>query len=160
MSKGRKTKPNELKELQGTLRPHRVKTDAIKPTIELSTTPPEELNEWGSQLYEVIMSEYCQIGLITRVDTGSLLMLCNEFGTYCEADDLIKAQGLEIEEEKYNKDGNVVGYVKTPNPNLKTRNDALKNYKALCVEFGLTPSSRAALNAPKPKEKDELSELL
>lgn len=158
MARGRKNKPNEIKELQGSLNVSRVKKDPIKPTIELSTTPPEELNEWGSQLYEVIMSEYSQIGLVTRVDTGSLLMLCNEFGTYCEADDLIKAQGLEIEKEKYNKDGEVVGYQKEPNPNLKTRNDALKNYKALCVEFGLTPSSRSAMNQPIKESKDKFAD--
>jgi P27 family predicted phage terminase small subunit len=104
------------------------------------------------------MSEYSAIGLITKVDSGSFLMLCNEFGTYCEADDLIKAQGLEIETAIRNKDGEIVDYKKEANPNLKTRNDAFKNYKALCVEFGLTPSSRAALNTPQKKESDNFAE--
>ena len=158
MGQGRKPKPNELKELQGTLRPHRVKTDVIQPTIELSTEAPEDLNEWGAQLYTQVMAEYSAIGLITKVDSGSFLMLCNEFGTYCEADDLIKAQGLEIETAIRNKDGEIVDYKKEANPNLKTRNDAFKNYKALCVEFGLTPSSRAALNTPQKKESDNFAE--
>ena len=158
MGQGRKSIPNELKELQGTLRPHRVKTDAIQPTIELSTEAPADLNEWGAQLYTQVMAEYGSIGLITKVDSGSFLMLCNEFGTYCEADDLIKAQGLEIETPIFSKDGIEVGSKKEANPNLKTRNDAFKNYKSLCVEFGLTPSSRSSLNTPPKTEADKFAD--
>ena len=156
---GRKAKPTEIKQLEGTFRKDRVKTDIIKPTIELSTTPPQDLNEWGGQLYSQIMEEYGKIGLITKVDSGSFLMLCNEFGTYCEADDLIKAQGLEIETPIYSKEGQIVDYKKEANPNLKTRNDAFKNYKALCTEFGLTPASRTSLNMPKQENnKDKFAD--
>jgi P27 family predicted phage terminase small subunit len=160
MGKGRKSLPNEIKEAAGTLRPCRVKTDAIKPTIELNTEPPNELNEWGAQMYRSIMDEYSKIGLISKVDVGSLLILCNEFGTYCEADDIIKAKGLEIEEDVYSVKGELTGTKTVANPMLKVRNDAMKNYKTLCVEFGLTPASRASLNAPKQEIKNDLDNLL
>jgi P27 family predicted phage terminase small subunit len=160
MGQGRKSLPNELKEATGTLRKCRVKTNFIKPTIELSNEPPDELNEWGAQMYRSIMEEYSKIGLVSKVDVGSLLILCNEFGTYCEADDIIKAKGLEIEEDVYNAKGELTGSKTVPNPMLKVRNDAMKNYKTLCVEFGLTPSSRASLNAPKQEVKNDLANLL
>jgi P27 family predicted phage terminase small subunit len=158
--RGPKTKPNEIKEAQGTLRPCRVKKDLIQPTIELSNEPPQELNEWGQSLYKQIMDEYSKIGLVSRLDTGSLLMLCNEFGTYCEADDIVKFKGLEVEEEVYSAKGELTGTKTIANPMLKVRNDAFKNYKTLCTEFGLTPSSRATLSAPPPKDDDPISNLL
>ena len=156
--KGRKSLPNEIKEANGTLRKCRIKTDLIKPSIELNADPPSELNEWGAQIYRSIMGEYSKIGLISKVDVGSLLILCNEFGTYCEADDIIKAKGLEIEEDVYNKEGEIVGSKTVSNPMLKVRNDAMKNYKTLCVEFGLTPASRTSLNAPTEKTNKPFSE--
>jgi P27 family predicted phage terminase small subunit len=158
MGQGRKSLPNEIKEANGTLRKCRIKTDLIKPSIELNAEPPSELNEWGAQIYRAIMSEYSKIGLISKVDVGSLLILCNEFGTYCEADDIIKAKGLEIEEDVYSVKGELTGTRTVPNPMLKVRNDAMKNYKTLCVEFGLTPASRAGLNAPPEKTNKPFSE--
>lgn len=158
--RGRKQLPNEIKEAQGTLQRCRVKKDVIQPTIELSSEPPAELNEWGQGLYVQIMEEYTKIGLVSRLDTGSLLVLCNEFGTYCEADDIVKGKGLEVEEAVYNAKGELCGTKTIPNPMLKVRNDAFKNYKTLCTEFGLTPSSRATLSAPPPKDDDPISNLL
>lgn len=153
--------PNEIKAAQGTLQPCRVKKDLIKPTIELNTQSPEELNEWGANLYNQLATEYNKIGLISVLDVGSLFLLCNEFGTYCEADDIIKAKGLEVQTEIIDKDGDPTGRYKTEtNPMLKVRNDALKNYKSLCTEFGLTPVSRATISAPPKKETDEIGELL
>jgi P27 family predicted phage terminase small subunit len=158
--RGRKQKPNEIKEAQGTLQPCRVKKDLIKPTIELNVHAPEELNEWGAALYEKIMTEYSRIGLVSVLDTGSLLILCNEFGTYCEADDVVKAKGMEVEEEIYNQKGEISGTRTILNPMLKARNDAFKNYKSMCTEFGLSPSSRATLSVPEKQQTDEIGELL
>lgn len=153
--------PNEIKAAQGTLQACRVKKDLIKPTIELNTQSPEELNEWGANLYNQLTTEYNKIGLISVLDVGSLFLLCNEFGTYCEADDLVKAKGLEVQTEIIDKDGDPTGRYKIEtNPMLKVRNDALKNYKSLCTEFGLTPVSRSTISAPQKKETDEIGELL
>ena len=153
-------KPTELKKLEGTYRKDREVQNPIKTTIALTLQEPTELNEWGLSLWRVIAEEFLPIGVVAKVDAGSLLMLCNEFGTYCEADDIIKAKGLEIEEDVYSKDGEHVGTKTIPNPMLKVRNDAMKNYKTLCVEFGLTPASRASLNAPKQEIKNDLDNLL
>ena len=161
MAKGRPTKPTALKELHGTSRPDRIKKDELQGEFITSHEPPEELNEWGVKLWNDLFKEYGKVNLITRLDIGSLLMMCNEFGTYCEADDLIKAQGLQVEVEVYNKNGEVVGTKTDVNPMLRVRDNAAKQYKMFCVEFGLTPVSRAKISAPKQESKgDELDELL
>ena len=161
MAKGRPTKPTALKQLHGTLRKDRVKADEFQGGFITAHEAPSELNEWGVNLWNDLFLEYGKVNLITRLDLGSLLVMCNEFGTYCEADDLIKAQGLQVEVEIYNQKGEVVGTKTEVNPMIKVRDNAAKNYKMFCQEFGLTPVSRAKISAPKQEIKgDELDELL
>lgn len=152
-------KPTKIKELEGTYRKDRAPKNEVMPTIALTLTTPPELNEWGVQLWKAISEEYLRIGLITNVDTGSLFTLCNEFGTYCEADDLIKGKGLEVEEDVYSAKGELVGTKNVVNPMLKVRNDAFKNYNSMCSKFGITPADRARLSAPENKEDDKFKEL-
>ena len=158
---GRPRKPTKIKELQGTLEKSRLVKDEFQGGFITAHEPPSELNEWGVNLWNDLFLEYGKVNLITRLDLGSLLVMCNEFGTYCEADDLIKAQGLQVEAEVYNQKGEVVGTKTEVNPMIKVRDNAAKNYKMFCQEFGLTPVSRSKISAPKQEIKgDELDELL
>ena len=141
-------KPTAIKLAEGTYRKDRAPKNEIQPTIELNLEAPSELNEWGVKLWTAIANEYSKIGLITKVDVGSLFTLCNEFGTYCEADDLIKAKGLEVEEEIYSSKGEMVGTKLVTNPMLKVRNDAFKNYNSMCSKFGITPADRTRIAGP------------
>ena len=138
-------KPTALKKLEGTFRKDRAPKNEITPTIPINLLIPSELNEDGQWLWQRIVAEYLPVGLLTNVDEGSLKILCNEYGTYMEADDLIKAKGLEVSDDK----GNIVA-----NPMLKVRNDAMKNYNSLCSKFGITPSDRARLSAPEKQPDD------
>lgn len=157
---GRPKKPTQLKKLQGTDRADRIIQNEFQPTIEISSTVPDSLNEWGSKLWVDLMDEYGKFDLISRVDVGSLMVLCNEFGRYCEADDLLKAQGLEIIEDVYNSKGDIVGQKKVVNPLIKVVSDAFKNYKSICTEFGLTPASRTKISAPPKEQQQDPLELL
>jgi hypothetical protein len=150
---GRPKKPTEIKKLQGTDRADRNLPDEFKPSIEVNNQVPDGLNEWGAKLWVDLFDEYSKFDLISRVDVGSLMVLCNEFGRYCEADDLLKAQGLEVVEDILNRDGDIVGQKKVINPLIKVVSDAFKNFKSMCTEFGLTPASRTKISAP-PKEKN------
>lgn len=158
---GRPKKPTAIKELQGTLEKSRILKDELQAQFITSHEAPSELNEWGIKLWNDLFMEYGKVNLITRLDLGSLFMMCNEFDTYCEADDLIKIQGLEIEVDVFNLKGELTGKKKEINPMLRVRDNAAKQYKMFCVEFGLTPVSRAKISAPKQESKgDELDELL
>ena len=161
MAKGRPKKPTAIKQMQGTLEKSREVKNQLQSQLIISHDPPSELNEWGIKLWNDLFDEWGHIGLITRMDLGSIFMMCNEFGTYCEADDMIKVQGLQVEAEVYNQKGEVVGTKTEVNPMLRVRDNAAKQYKMFCVEFGLTPVSRSKISAPKQNEsKDELEELL
>ena len=151
-------KPTAIKKAEGTFRRDRAPKNEITPTVCLTLDAPPELNEWGLKLWNAISEDYLRLNLITKVDTGSLFTLCNEFGTYCEADDLIKAKGLEVEEEVYNNKGELTGTRTIPNPMLKVRNDAFKNYNSMCSKFGITPADRARLSAPDTTNTDPFAE--
>jgi P27 family predicted phage terminase small subunit len=156
--KGRKPIPNEIKQLNGTLRPCRDKSPNLKPSIEVGLQAPEDLNEWGQKLWTEIFTEYGNIGLITRVDLGSFHSLCSWYGIFREAEDIVRFKGLEVEEEIYNKDGQVVGSKTVTNPMIMVMDKAQKNYLAMAREFGVTPSSRAGLTFEAKEKKDDFND--
>ena len=151
-------KPTELKKLEGTYRKDRDKSPNLKPTMEISLEVPDDLNEWGQKLWGEIFSEYGKVGLITRVDLGSFHSLCSWYGIFREAEDIVRAKGLEVEEEVYDKNGQVVGTKTVTNPMIMVMDKAQKNYLAMAKEFGVTPSSRAGLTFEPKKEIDPFSD--
>ena len=151
-------KPTELKKLEGTYRKDRDKSPNLKPTMEISLEVPDDLNEWGQKLWGEIFSEYGKVGLITRVDLGSFHSLCSWYGIFREAEDIVRAKGLEVEEEVYDKNGQVVGTKTVTNPMIMVMDKAQKNYLAMAKEFGVTPSSRAGLTFEPKKETDPFSD--
>jgi P27 family predicted phage terminase small subunit len=158
---GRPRKPTAIKELQGTLAPSRQPKDELTPDYITDHEAPSELNEWGVELWNNLFEEYGKVKLITKLDIGSMLIMCNEYGTYMEADDLIKAEGLQIFVDIFDKNGQVIGQRKEANPMIRVRDNASKQYTMLCKEFGLTPVSRSKISAPKiENEKDELEMLM
>jgi P27 family predicted phage terminase small subunit len=152
------TKPTELKKMQGTYRKDRDKSADLKPSIEIGLEAPDDLNEWGQKLWTEIFTEYGKVGLITRVDLGSFHSLCSWYGIFREAEDIVRGKGLEVEEEVYSKDGQVVGTKTITNPMIMVMDKAQKNYLAMAKEFGVTPSSRAALSFEAKKESDPFSD--
>ena len=151
-------KPKELKEIEGTYRKDRDNLNPIASTVAIISTVPEELNEWGAKLWLQIDSDFSKIGVIKTSDVGSLLALCLEYGTMLEAYDLIAAQGLMVEVPIYSAKGDHVRDEWQVNPARKVASDAFKNYKSMCIEFGLTPVSRMKLTMPEQKTADEFEE--
>ena len=151
-------KPKELKEIEGTYRKDRDNLNPIASTVAIISTVPEELNEWGAKLWLQIDSDFSKIGVIKTSDVGSMLALCLEYGTMLEAYDLIAAQGLMVEVPIYSAKGDHVRDEWQVNPARKVASDAFKNYKSMCIEFGLTPVSRMKLTMPEQKTADEFEE--
>lgn len=151
-------KPTALKKIEGTYRKDRVAKNELTPTIAIGVEPPESLNEWGVQLWNQVTADYCKIGLITSVDLASLTAVCIEWGRYCEANDIIQAQGLQIEEPVYSQKGELVGTRTVTNTMVKVASDSFKNYTRMCIEFGLTPASRVKISVPEKVSNDRFGE--
>ena len=147
----RTPKPTEIKLREGTYRKDRVAQNEFKPTLERNFEPPDDLNEWGRKLWIQIATEYAKHSLITIVDNGSLFAMCNEYGVYCEASDIVAVKGIEIDEPVYSQKGEMVGTKRVINPARKVASDSFKNYRMMCVEFGLTPASRTRVGSQTKK---------
>lgn len=150
-------KPTAIKKIEGTYRKDRAPKNEINPSIEVSTEAPTDLNEWGQKYWIDIMDEYKKIGLITKVDVGALHSLCYWYGLMNEAADIVSAKGLEVQVEKHTQRGDIVMVTET-NPMIAVADKAFKNYKSMCVEFGLTPASRTRISAPTQNPEDKFSE--
>jgi P27 family predicted phage terminase small subunit len=153
-----KAKPTALKKVEGTYRKDRDKAPELRPSVEISLNAPSDLNEWGQKIWEEVMTEYGPVGLITRVDLGSFYTLCSWYGVFREAEDLVRAKGLEVEEEIYSAKGELVGTKTVTNPMIAVMDKAQKNYTAMAKEFGITPSSRFGLSMPSKPQDDGFGE--
>lgn len=150
-------KPTALKKIEGTYRKDRAPINEIQPSISMDLEAPTDLNEWGQKYWVDIMSEYSKVGLVTKVDIGALHSLCQWYGVFQEALDIVAIKGLEVEIERYTPKGEPFT-VRDVNPMIGVADKAYKNYKMMCVEFGLTPASRTRISAPDQTDKDKFAE--
>lgn len=130
-------KPDALKELEGNpgKRPigesPKPKTGAPNPPHWLKA---EALAEWGR-----IVPELAAINLLSVVDRAALTAYVTSWATFAECAQDIEERGVMVN----GRDGTPV-----KNPSVAMQRDALAQIKSWCVEFGLTPSSRAKMQLP------------
>jgi P27 family predicted phage terminase small subunit len=93
-----------------------------------------------------------EAGVLTWLDREALACLCICWSTIKQADAEIQARGLALESSR----GPVT------NPAVRIRRAALDQFKALAVEFGMTPSARSRVNAnpPRPETDEDRSDAL
>ncbi|MDM5361171.1 P27 family phage terminase small subunit [Peribacillus sp. ACCC06369] len=92
------------------------------------------------QYYYFILQWLKDAGLysiLSSIDTISLYQMAKALYMTDECDKEIKKYGMFID--------TAVGSAKKPNPALNERRQSLKTFYSIATEFGLTPSSRAAL---------------
>jgi P27 family predicted phage terminase small subunit len=104
-------------------------------------------NEWNR-----IVPELYKLGLLTTVDQEALELLCSQYSIYRQAIATIQEEGLTT--------NNIRDGFKAI-PEVAIAREAAKTIKALCVEFGLTPSSRGRISIPGEEDPDkELADIL
>ena len=142
---GRPPKPTALKLLQGAKM--RGRKAEPKPIIGTPVMPDHltgyAADEWARQLPLVT-----QMRVLTLADIGALEILCLVYSEYREANDELK-DGTTY--ETLTQSG---GVVIRPRPEVMMRSDAFRRYRAMLVEFGLTPSARAKVSAVGDGEKE------
>jgi len=149
-SGGHNRKPTVLRLLQGNPGRRPLNKDEPQPMPALLKCPThlhaEARKEWqrlAPQLYE--------LGLLTELDHAALEMLCWSWSVWVKASQQLVAEGLTV------VDRNGVTRV---SPWLKIEAEAQKQLRALCAEFGMTPSSRSRVKAVPPERPDPFEELL
>ena len=142
MGKGRKPTSDHLKLVKGTLRKERINHDAPVADID-SPRPPAWLSRRGVEHFAVLRERITGLSIASKTDTESLALAAMRMAEIEECTALIEEHGRVMIE---------TGRPPRANPAVAQRNEAMRHLQSLLAEFGLTPSARSKITAPK-KEK-------
>jgi P27 family predicted phage terminase small subunit len=105
---------------------------------------PEHLQGDAGKFYKTVGKKLLNMGVLTVVDHEALIVMCEEYAQYKEADKLCKTLIIKT------SNGNIV-----QNPAIGIRNKAREALKKSMSYFGMTPSSRASLSIKVEVEQEE-----
>lgn len=148
--RGRPPKPTNLKLLNGNPGKRKISQNEPKPK-PIAPKCPKWLDKEAKREWKRLASELEKVGLLTQID-GSI------FAAYCQSWSLFVAAQKAINEYQKTENKLTVTYTNTlgasnevPLPEIAIAEKALKQLKAFCTEFGLTPASRTRIDV-KPLE--------
>lgn len=144
-SRGPRSKPNELKKLEGNPGKRKINNTPKYELSEKTRTPPSYLGTYGKKEWKRILPLIEKNNLMTDADYITLAGYCQSVDTWILAEQKKRSEGLISITDK----GNEIQH-----PAVGIANTALQNILKFGREFGLSPSSRSALSVENV-EKDE-----
>ena len=133
--------PTEIKRQRGTLRDDR--TNPNEPQSPLAIPPvPTWLSEEGQKSFVELSTLLHDMSVLTQADEVSLTLLCDAYGDYKQAKEVINTLGPT--QDVTSREGHTKSIQR---PEVVIANQAFVRVFQLLKEFGLTPSSRAKVNA-------------
>jgi P27 family predicted phage terminase small subunit len=134
-----KKKPTALKLIKGTFHATRdaERRNEPKPLVAIPT-PPEGLHEHALKYWQRMSPMLASCGILTVVDESALLLLCNAYADYRDADEKLRRTGLLVKTPR--------GYP-MQNPLVHVTHKAFLRFRACLSDFGMTPSARAGIIA-------------
>jgi len=105
---------------------------------------PRHLQGDGALFYKKVSKKLVNVGVLTVVDHEALVVMCEEYQQYKEAEKLCSTLLIKT------SNGNVI-----QNPAIGIRNKAREALKKSMSYFGMTPSSRASLSIKVNPEQTE-----
>lgn len=152
----RPSEDDELKEARGTLRAdrggHSVEAAPMK---EMYKTPVGLLSRTSKFEYRRVVRALKEAGTDAEVDRSMLVAYCNEMANYLDSSKELAeseeiAAGMEVTAETIAKYKALMANMSFLS---KKKDAALKNAVKLAELFGLTPSARGKIKAPKKKKE-------
>lgn len=149
--RGRKSKPTELKVLEGNPGNRPINIDEPKPEPQIPERPKwlkgEAKKEWDR-----IAPKLDKLGLLTNVDTAALAGYCQAYARWVEAETFINKHGMVFQTPS--------GYIQQV-PHVAIAQKYLVIMSGFLGKFGLSPADRVGLKTPKGQEKrSKLASLL
>jgi P27 family predicted phage terminase small subunit len=120
-----------------------------KPTKGLPLCP-RHLRGRARAAWNFWRQELEAMNLDAKPDAMMLEGACVNYARAVEADLVLAADGLEIHETIYDKDGDEVGYRRKAHVLIPVSNQSWNAVRAFCSEFGLSPVSRTRIKIEKP----------
>ncbi len=133
--------PTELKKQRGTLRKDRLNEN--EPKLPSVIPPiPTWLSEDGQKAFSELSNLLHDMSVLTQADELALTLLCDAYSEYKRAKEVVNELGATM--EVTSREGNTKSVIR---PEVQIANQSFVRVFQLLKEFGLTPSSRAKVNA-------------
>lgn len=133
--------PTELKKQRGTLRKDRLNEQ--EPKLPCVIPPiPTWLSEDGQKAFAELSVLLHDMSVLTQADELALTLLCDAYSEYKKAKEIVNELGATV--EVMSREGNSKPTIR---PEIQIANQSFVRVFQLLKEFGLTPSSRAKVNA-------------
>lgn len=133
--------PTELKKQRGTLRKDRMNEN--EPKLPSVIPPiPTWLSEDGQKAFSELSTLLHDMSVLTQADELALTLLCDAYSEYKRAKEIVNELGATM--EVTSREGNTKSVIR---PEVQIANQSFVRVFQLLKEFGLTPSSRAKVNA-------------
>lgn len=133
--------PTELKKQRGTLRKDRMNEN--EPKLPSIIPPiPTWLSEDGQKAFSELSNLLHDMSVLTQADELALTLLCDAYSEYKRAKEVVNELGATM--EVTSREGNSKSVIR---PEVQIANQSFVRVFQLLKEFGLTPSSRAKVNA-------------
>ncbi len=133
--------PTEIKKQRGTLRKDRLNPN--EPVLPSVLPPiPSWLSEDGQKAFSELSTLLHDMSVLTQADAIALTLLCDAYSEYKKAKEIVNKLGATI--DIISREGNSKPTIR---PEVQIANQSFVRIFQLLKEFGLTPSSRAKVNA-------------
>jgi len=147
--RGNKSKPDEIKVIQGTFRPDRANSDAPSAPSGLPDAP-HWLSERAAELFAHLSAVLDALSIASPVDVHMLAMLASRLEEIEILTAVIEDCGRTYQSES--------GLWKA-RPEVAQRSEAMRHAQSLLTEFGLSPATRNRVSAGKPAEQNPFAAL-
>ena len=156
----RPKKPTKVKEKQGTLRKNRVNNR--EPTVEVAIPPcPKILGKEGKKEWKRVTKELKLMQIIAKIDASALTIYCRAYENWLDCEQKIidaskpekTKDGIKEKDGKVSTSSKGISYI---NANVNLSSMYVKQMTRILTEFGMTPASRAKVNAEGQNKDDKL----
>ena len=153
--KGRKPTPTNLKVLHGNPGKRPLPENEPKPE-PIAPKCPTWLHKNAKKEWKRVAPQLEKLGLLTGLDMAALAGYCEAWAQYRDAIEFIHKHGQVYPIKDDN--GNVKYLQQVPQVGIA--NQQMKQIRAFCAEFGLTPSARGRIEVPGADEEADPMEAL
>ena len=149
--RGRKPKPNSIKNLEGNPGKRRINDREPIPPSGVPDCPEFLEGEARAEWFRTA-AMLSDMGLLTPADRSALAAYCLCYARWVAAEEQVKKYGTIVKSPER-------GFP-MKSPYLTVADQALENMRKFMVEFGLTPSSRSRIRIPDGQQRDEFDVFL
>jgi P27 family predicted phage terminase small subunit len=145
--RGPAPRPTALKLLHGVDKhnPGRVNRDEPRPD-EADIAPPAWLSPSALEVWDTVADDLIAKGVLTAWDVEALANWCDAVARRRDAAAHVEDEGAVIEQDVFNKNGDVSGSRLAKSPWLLALDAADAQVRYYGARFGLTPSDRSQLS--------------